>query len=83
MGDTYSQSFTDLLAETEPYMDHIDDLQFDVAAELYDLLDDAAKAATLQIWTCFCFTGCINNLPVILRRIACCALMERYTAAWI
>jgi glycosyltransferase involved in cell wall biosynthesis len=49
MDNTYSQGLFDFLAETKPYMEQLDALSFDTAAELYDLLDDATRVATLHI----------------------------------
>ena len=49
MDNDCSQSLFDFLAQTKPYMEKLDSLSFDTAAELYDLLDDAARVATLHI----------------------------------
>jgi glycosyltransferase involved in cell wall biosynthesis len=49
MTNTYSESISDFLQETEPYMEQLDGLSFGVAAELYDLLEDAANVSTLHI----------------------------------
>jgi len=45
----YSKGITEFLTDTEPYMEQLDTLPFDTAAELYDLMDNAAQVATLHI----------------------------------
>ena len=49
MNDTYSSYISDFLSESEQYIDQLDTLSFETAAELYDLFDDAAGVATLHI----------------------------------
>jgi len=49
MDNIYNNSISDFLSETEQYIEQIDDLTLETAAELYDLLDDAAQAATVSI----------------------------------
>jgi len=49
MDGLYSQGIADFLSETEPYIEQLDTLPLDAAVELYDLLDEAAQAATAQI----------------------------------
>jgi len=44
-----TQTLIDFLSETDPYIEQLDTLSFDTVAELYDLLDEAACAATTQI----------------------------------
>jgi len=44
--DNISQGISDFLLETTAYIDSVDTLSFEAAAELYDLLDDASKVAT-------------------------------------
>jgi len=49
MDSTYSQGMSDFLSEAEPYIAQPDNLSFDDAAELYDLLDNAAQVAAFHI----------------------------------
>jgi len=49
MDNTFSQNISGFLSETGPYMEQLDALSFDTAAELYDLLENAAHVATLHI----------------------------------
>jgi len=49
MNNTYSQGLSDFLSETTPYMEQLNTLPFNATADLYDLLDDAAHAATSHI----------------------------------
>jgi len=49
MPDNISQNLSEFLLETEPFIEQLDGLSFDTAAELYDLIDEAAKAASLYI----------------------------------
>ena len=49
MNNTYSQHIHEFLLETEPYISNVNSLPFETAIELYDLIDEAAKAATLHI----------------------------------
>lgn len=44
-----SKNLSDFILETDPYFEQLNDLPLGTAAELYDLLDDAANAATLNI----------------------------------
>jgi len=44
------QSISDFLSEAEPYIEKLDSLSLGTAAELYDMLDEAARAAT----SCIC-----------------------------
>ena len=44
-----SQDLSDFLSEAEPYIDHLDTLNFSTVAELYDLFNEAAKVATKYI----------------------------------
>jgi len=46
---SYDRELKEFLSETEQYLEKLDELPLETAAELYDLLDDAAKAATLYI----------------------------------
>ena len=49
MDDNYSNNISDFLVESEQYLEQLDKLPFETAAELYDLFDDAARVATLHI----------------------------------
>ena len=49
MDKNFSQEITNFLSETKPYIEQLDTLPFNAAADLYDLLDDAAQAVTLNI----------------------------------
>jgi len=44
-----SRELNDFVLVTEPYLEQLNDLSIGTAVELYDLLDDAASAATLYI----------------------------------
>jgi glycosyltransferase involved in cell wall biosynthesis len=46
MSDNYISTF---LTETEPYMEQLETMSFDAAAEFYDSLDDAASVASAHI----------------------------------
>jgi len=46
MNSEHSINLNNFLLETAQYVEQLDSLSFSTAAELYDLLDDAAKAAT-------------------------------------
>ena len=59
--DNVSKELSDFLKSTDPFMEQIDDLSIETAAELYDLLDDAAKIAT----------GSINDIDTELRVETC------------
>lgn len=45
----YSQTLYDFLSETEPFLEQVDSLPFETAAELYAMFGTAAKSATLNI----------------------------------
>ena len=45
----HDRELTDFLLETEPYLEKLEELSLETAAELYDLLDGAAYAATNHI----------------------------------
>ena len=49
MGGMHSQNLSGFIEETEPYINQLDSLSFDTAAELYDLFDEAAQAASVHI----------------------------------
>jgi len=49
MNNAFSENISGFLSETGSYMEQLDDLSFDTAAELYDLLDNAARVSALHI----------------------------------
>jgi len=49
MDSNISQGISDFLSETTVYIEQVDTLPFETAAELYELLDDAAKVSTMFI----------------------------------
>jgi glycosyltransferase involved in cell wall biosynthesis len=49
MAESHSQNLSDFLSETDQFMEQVDNLPFETAAELYDMLDEAAYAASLYI----------------------------------
>jgi len=49
MNFAVNTQITEFLEETEQYMGQLDELQFDAAADFYDLLDEAADIATVHI----------------------------------
>ena len=49
MSGMFSQELSGFLSETEQFIEQVDSLSFDTAADLYDLLDDAAMVATTHI----------------------------------
>ena len=49
MDNKYTQIISDFLSETETYIDQLDTLSFETAAELYDLFDDATHTAINHI----------------------------------
>ena len=61
LSNSISKNLYDFLTETELYMEQLDTLSFYTATELYDLLDEAAKTATMQI----------NNIDPELRVTVC------------
>jgi len=44
-----TKELTGFLSETDPYIEQVDDLSLETAAELYDMLDDAARFVTLNV----------------------------------
>jgi len=57
----HNNDLTDFLSDTGQYIEQLDGLSLETAAELYDLLDEAARAATL----------CINDIDPELRVEIC------------
>jgi len=49
IAEDYSQEISGFLSETNPFMEQLDSLPIETAAELYTLLDEAAHAATDNI----------------------------------
>jgi len=67
---SYSQELTGFLAETDPFMEQLDTLPLETAAELYDMFEEAARSATeniLQIDTELRVEICIRQDKLIER----------------